>query len=543
MTKYVFITGGVCSSLGKGIAASSLGCLLESRSYAVSIMKMDPYINIDPGTMSPYQHGEVYVTDDGAETDLDLGNYERFTLQHLSRLNSVTTGQIYSTVIEKERRGDYLGRTVQVIPHITNEIKRRISIVANTDKPDFLIVEIGGTVGDIEGIPFLEAIRQFRHDVGRENSLFMHVTLIPIVGVAQESKTKPTQHSVSKLREIGISPDIILCRTSVDLTDEMKSKISLFCDVEERAVIAAKDIKTTIYEVPLNLKNENLDEIVLEKLHMEKRAQRLSKWEGIVKSLWSAEETLNIAIAGKYTDYHDSYKSIYEALLHGGIENTVAVNIVKVKVENIARENLFEKYRDIHGILIPGGFGERGIEGKILTVEYARTRGVPLFGICLGMQCMVIEFARNVLGYGNANSTEFDIDTEYPVISLMEEQSGVKNLGGTMRLGAQPAVVQKNTRVYNAYKNDLISERHRHRYEFTNKYREVMQEHGLVIAATSPDGTLVESIEYAEHPWGIGVQYHPEFKSRPVKAHPLFKDFVRNSLEYKKSSLIAGCLT
>jgi len=543
MTKYVFITGGVCSSLGKGIAASSLGCLLESRSYAVSIMKMDPYINIDPGTMSPYQHGEVYVTDDGAETDLDLGNYERFTLQHLSRLNSVTTGQIYSTVIEKERRGDYLGRTVQVIPHITNEIKRRISIVANTDKPDFLIVEIGGTVGDIEGIPFLEAIRQFRHDVGRENSLFMHVTLIPIVGVAQESKTKPTQHSVSKLREIGISPDIILCRTSVDLTDEMKSKISLFCDVEERAVIAAKDIKTTIYEVPLNLKNENLDEIVLEKLHMEKRAQRLSKWEGIVKSLWSAEETLNIAIAGKYTDYHDSYKSIYEALLHGGIENTVAVNIVKVKVENIARENLFEKYRDIHGILIPGGFGERGIEGKILTVEYARTRGVPLFGICLGMQCMVIEFARNVLGYGNANSTEFDIDTEYPVISLMEEQSGVKNLGGTMRLGAQPAVVQKNTRVYNAYKNDLISERHRHRYEFTNKYRDVMQEHGLVIAATSPDGTLVESIEYAEHPWGIGVQYHPEFKSRPVKAHPLFKDFVRNSLEYKKSSLIAGCLT
>ena len=543
MTKYVFITGGVCSSLGKGIAASSLGCLLESRSYAVSIMKMDPYINIDPGTMSPYQHGEVYVTDDGAETDLDLGNYERFTLQQLSRLNSVTTGQIYSTVIEKERRGDYLGRTVQVIPHITNEIKRRISIVANTDKPDFLIVEIGGTVGDIEGIPFLEAIRQFRHDVGRENSLFMHVTLIPIVGVAQESKTKPTQHSVSKLREIGISPDIILCRTSVDLTDEMKSKISLFCDVEERAVIAAKDIKTTIYEVPLNFRNENLDEIVLEKLRMEKRAQRLSKWEGIVKSLWSAEETLNIAIAGKYTDYHDSYKSIYEALVHGGIENTVEVNIVKVKVENIARENLFEKYRDIHGILIPGGFGERGIEGKILTVEYARTRGVPLFGICLGMQCMVIEFARNVLGYGNANSTEFDIDTEYPVISLMEEQSGVKNLGGTMRLGAQPAVVQKNTRVYNAYKNDLISERHRHRYEFTNKYREAMQEHGLVIAATSPDGTLVESIEYAEHPWGIGVQYHPEFKSRPVKAHPLFKDFVRNGLEYKKSSLIAGCLT
>jgi CTP synthase len=543
MTKYVFITGGVCSSLGKGIAASSLGCLLESRSYAVSIMKMDPYINIDPGTMSPYQHGEVYVTDDGAETDLDLGSYERFTSQNLSRLNSVTTGQIYSTVIEKERRGDYLGRTVQVIPHITNEIKRRISIVADTDKPDFLIVEIGGTVGDIEGIPFLEAIRQFRHDVGRENSLFIHVTLIPIVGVAQESKTKPTQHSVSKLREIGISPDIILCRTSVELTEEMKSKISLFCDVEERAVITAKDIKTTIYEVPLNLRDENLDGIVLEKLLMEKRVQDLSRWEGIVKSLCSAEETVNIGIAGKYTDYHDSYKSIYEALVHGGIENTVAVNIVKVKVENIARENLIEKYSDIHGILIPGGFGERGIEGKILTVEYARTRGVPLFGICLGMQCMVIEFARNVLGFGNANSTEFDIDTEYPVISLMEEQSGIKNLGGTMRLGAQPAVVKKNTRVYNAYKKDSISERHRHRYEFTNKYREVMQERGLVIAATSPDGTLVESVEYAQHPWGIGVQYHPEFKSRPVKAHALFRDFVRSSLEYKKSSLTTGCLT
>jgi CTP synthase len=536
MTKYIFITGGVCSSLGKGIAASSLGCLLENRAYKVSIMKMDPYINIDPGTMSPYQHGEVYVTNDGAETDLDLGNYERFTSQNLSRLNSVTTGQIYSTVIEKERRGDYLGRTVQVIPHITNEIKRRITVVADTDKPDFLIVEIGGTVGDIEGIPFLEAIRQFRHDVGRENSLFIHVTLIPIVGVAQESKTKPTQHSVSKLREIGISPDIILCRTGVELTEDMRNKISLFCDVEERAVIAAMDIKNTIYEVPLNLRQGSLDEIVLEKLGMEKRKQDLSHWEGIVNSLRSAEQTVNIGIAGKYTDYHDSYKSIYEALVHGGIENDVEVNIVKVKVENIARENLEDRYRDINGILVPGGFGERGIEGKILTVEHARTRRIPMFGICLGMQCMVIEFARNVLGFTSANSTEFDIDTEYPVISLMEEQSGIKNLGGTMRLGAQPALLRKTTRVSEAYKTDLIYERHRHRYEFTNKYRDIMQEHGLIIAATSPDEMLVEAVEYRDHPWGIGVQYHPEFKSRPVKAHELFRDFVKKSLEYKKAA-------
>ncbi len=536
MTKYIFITGGVCSSLGKGIAASSLGCLLESRSYKVSIMKMDPYINIDPGTMSPYQHGEVYVTDDGAETDLDLGNYERFTSQNLSRLNSVTTGQIYSTVIEKERRGDYLGRTVQVIPHITNEIKRRITIVVKTDNPDFLIVEIGGTVGDIEGIPFLEAIRQFRHDVGRENSLFIHVTLIPIVGVAQESKTKPTQHSVAKLREIGISPDIILCRTSVELTEEMRGKISLFCDVEDRAVIAAKDIKSTIYEVPLILKSGNLDEIVLEKLGMDKKRQDISRWEGIVNSLKSSKEAVNIAIAGKYTDFHDSYKSIYEALVHGGIENSVRVNIVKVKTDRVERSNLEEKYHNIHGILIPGGFGERGIEGKILTVEYARTRSIPIFGICLGMQCMVIEFARNVLDFKDANSTEFNIDTKYPVISLMEEQNGVKNLGGTMRLGAQQAVLVKNTNVSKAYNTEVIHERHRHRYEFTNRYRDIMEEHGMIISATSPDGNLVEAVEYKNHAWGVGVQFHPEFKSRPVKAHELFRDFVKKSLEYKRST-------
>jgi len=536
MTKYIFITGGVCSSLGKGIAASSLGCLLESRSYKVSIMKMDPYINIDPGTMSPYQHGEVYVTDDGTETDLDLGNYERFTSQNLSRLNSVTTGQIYSTVIEKERRGDYLGRTVQVIPHITNEIKRRITIVVETDNPDFLIVEIGGTVGDIEGIPFLEAIRQFRHDVGRENSLFIHVTLIPIVGVAQESKTKPTQHSVAKLREIGISPDIILCRTSVELTEEMRRKISLFCDVEDRAVIAAKDIKSTIYEVPLNLKSGNLDEIVLEKLGMDKKRQDLSRWEGIVNSLKSSKEAVNIAIAGKYTDFHDSYKSIYEALVHGGIENSVRVNIVKVKTDRVKRANLEEKYRNIHGILIPGGFGERGIEGKILTVEYARIRSIPIFGICLGMQCMVIEFARNVLDFNDANSTEFNIDTKHPVISLMEEQNGVKNLGGTMRLGAQQAVLVKNTNVSKAYNTEVIHERHRHRYEFTNRYRDIMEEHGLIISATSPDGNLVEAVEYRNHAWGVGVQFHPEFKSRPVKAHKLFRDFLKKSLEYKRNT-------
>jgi CTP synthase len=535
MTKFIFITGGVCSSLGKGIAASSLGCLLESRGYKVSMLKMDPYINIDPGTMSPYQHGEVYVTDDGAETDLDLGNYERFTSTSLTRLNSVTTGQIYSRVIEKERRGEYLGRTVQVIPHITNEIKSRIWIVAETDNPDFVIVEIGGTVGDIEGIPFLEAIRQFRLEFKKENSLFIHLTLIPAVGSAQEPKTKPTQHSVAKLREIGISPDIMLCRTSSDLTKDMKSKISLFCDVEESAVIAARDIDGTIYEVPLNFRKEGLDEIVLEKFVLDKRYSDLSRWEGIVDKLKSAKETLNIAVAGKYTELHDAYKSIYEALVHGGVENEVRLNIVKVKVENVVEENLEENFRGVHGILIPGGFGERGIEGKILTVKHARTGKIPLFGICLGMQCMVVEFARNVLGLKKANSTEFDVETEHPVISLMEEQNGLVNLGGTMRLGAQPALLKKGTNIFNAYGVDRISERHRHRYEFTNRYREAMEEHGLLISATSPDGTLVEAVEYGKGQWGVGVQFHPEFKSRPVRAHELFRDFVRAGLAYKRS--------
>jgi len=534
MTKFVFITGGVCSSLGKGIAASSLGCLLESRSYSVGNIKMDPYINIDPGTMSPYQHGEVFVTRDGAETDLDLGNYERFTSQNLTRLNSVTTGQIYSTVIEKERKGDYLGRTVQVIPHITNEIKRRIRIIAEDGKPDFVIVEIGGTVGDIEGIPFLEAIRQFRHDVGKENSIYIHVTLIPAVGVAQEPKTKPTQHSVSKLREIGITPDIIICRISDDLTDEMRSKISMFCDVEENAVIAAKDIQSTIYEVPLGLKEEKLDKIVLEKLHMESRSQNLDQWVDIVERMRSVKESVNIALAGKYTELRDAYKSIYEALVHGGIENDVRIEFVEVKVEDVLHGSIEHIYRDVHGILIPGGFGERGIEGKILSCEYARTHSIPLFGICLGMQCMVIEYARNVLGFANANSTEFDIDSDYPVISLMEEQNGVINLGGTMRLGEQPAVLKHGTRIHRAFGEELIYERHRHRYEFTNKYREIMEKKGLVISATSPDGSLVEAVEYKDHPWGLGVQFHPEFTSKPVKANPLFRGFIRESVMYKK---------
>ena len=531
MAKFIFITGGVCSSLGKGIAASSLGCLLESRGFKVCIMKMDPYINIDPGTMSPYQHGEVYVTDDGAETDLDLGNYERFTSQSLSRLNSVTTGQIYSKVIEKERRGDYLGRTVQVIPHITNEIKRRIRIIERDNDPDFVIVEIGGTVGDIEGIPFLEAIRQFRLETGRENSLYIHVTLIPIVGASEEPKTKPTQHSVSKLREIGIIPDILLCRTKDDLTREMRSKISLFCDVEEKAVIAAKDIECTIYEVPLTLSNGKLDDIVLEKFGLDKRKKDLKNWERIVKQLKSVKEDVNIVVAGKYTELQDAYKSIYEALVHGGIENNVRVNIIRVKVDNVIDEDsLKEDYKDVHGILIPGGFGERGIEGKIISVKYARTCKIPLFGICLGMQCMVIEFARNVLGLKDANSTEFNSETENPVISLMEEQDGVINMGGTMRLGSQPACLILKSKFYKAYNAEKINERHRHRYEFTNKYRRIMEENGLIISATSPDGNLVEAIEYRDHPWGIGVQFHPEFKSKPVRAHELFKDFISKGL-------------
>jgi len=499
------------------------------------MQKIDPYINVDAGTMNPFQHGEVFVTNDGAETDLDLGNYERFTSSNLTRLNSVTTGQIYSKVIEKERRGEYLGMTVQVIPHITNEIKGRIKLVAETDNSDFVIVEIGGTVGDIEGIPFLEAIRQFRLEFKKENSIFIHLTLIPVVGAAQEAKTKPTQHSVAKLREIGISPDIILCRIATELTKDMTSKISLFCDVEEQAVIAAKDISDTIYEVPLNLRSGGLDGIVLEKFGMDGRKGDLSKWEQIVDKLKSAKETLNIAVSGKYTELHDAYKSIYEALVHGAIENNVKLNIVKVKVENVTEENLEEIFRGIHGILVPGGFGERGIEGKILTAKHARTRRIPIFGICLGMQCMVIEFARNVLGLKNANSTEFDIETESPVISLMEEQNGLVNLGGTMRLGSQPALLKRGTNIHGAYGVERISERHRHRYEFTNRYREVLEHNGLVISATSPDATLVEAVEYKDHLWGIGVQFHPEFKSKPVKAHELFREFIRHGLQYKKN--------
>jgi len=533
MTRYVFVTGGVCSSLGKGIAASSLGCLLEHRQYKISIMKMDPYLNIDPGTMSPYQHGEVYVTDDGAETDLDLGNYERFTSQSTSSLNSVTTGQVYSTVIEKERRGDYLGRTVQVIPHITNEIKRRITIVAEKDRPDFVIIEIGGTVGDIEGIPFLEAIRQFRLDIGRQNTLFIHVTLIPIVGVSREPKTKPTQHSVSKLREIGIAPDIILCRAKDELSAEMRSKISLFCNVEEEAVITARDIKETIYEVPLFLHRGGLDDKVLEKFNMDKRKSDLSGWEKMVKRLTSTKEEVNIAVSGKYTELHDAYKSIFEALIHGGIENDVKVNIRKVKVDSLDEKSLEDAFNDIHGILIPGGFGDRGIEGKVQTAKYARTKKIPVLGICLGMQVMVIEFARNVLGFEDANSTEFDIDTLHPVISLMEEQNDIKNLGGTMRLGKQPAVLKDGTKIAKAYGSTQISERHRHRYEFTNKYRNIMEKNGMIISSTSPDGLLVESVEYRDHPWGIGVQFHPEFKSKPVRAQPLFREFIRESVCYK----------
>jgi CTP synthase len=534
MTKYIFITGGVCSSLGKGIAASSLGCLLEHRGYSISIMKMDPYINIDPGTMSPYQHGEVYVTDDGAETDLDLGHYERFTSLSLSRLNSVTTGQIYREVIEKERKGDYLGRTVQVIPHITNEIKRRISLVAEAYKPEVLIVEIGGTVGDIEGVPFLEAIRQFRLDVGVKNTLFAHLTLIPVVGASMEPKTKPTQHSVSKLREIGISPDILLCRTGVELTSEMRSKISMFCNVEEKAVIAALDIKKTIYEVPLIYEQEGFDDIVLEKLELEKNQKDLDDWRRIVDRLTTQDGSIKIAVAGKYTELNDAYKSIYEALVHGGVENGVNVNIVKLKVENVKEEKLGEIFAGINGILVPGGFGERGIEGKILTVKYAREHKVPLFGICLGMQCMVIEFARNVLGYENANSTEFDVETDHPVISLMEEQSEVVNLGGTMRLGSQPAVLRKGSKLAEVYGSDVIGERHRHRYEFTNRYREIMEERGLKVAATSPDDTLVEAVELSDHPWAIGVQFHPEFRSKALAAHPLFRSFIEASVQNGK---------
>ncbi len=528
-SKLIFVTGGVLSSIGKGITASSVGTLLESRGLKVTIQKLDPYLNVDAGTMNPYQHGEVYVTEDGAETDLDLGHYERFTSAVMKRINNITSGQIYQEIIQKERRGEYLGGTVQVIPHVTNLIKEKIRQLMSTDV-DVVIVEVGGTVGDIEGLPFLEAIRQLGTEVGKSNAIYIHVTYVPYVKSAGELKTKPTQHSVKELRAIGIQPDIIVCRSERSLPQQVKRKIALFANLKEREVITAKDL-STIYEVPLVLQKEKLDELIIEKLQLPVvRESDLSEWKRVVEKIKKPQEgSVKIAVVGKYVELPDAYKSIIESFVHAGAANDVKVEIKWVNADELEREEVKaeEFLSEVQGILVPGGFGERGIEGKIKAVKFARERGIPFFGICLGMQCAVIEFARNVAGLEGAHSAEFSSTTPYPVIDLMEEQRKVKEKGGTMRLGAYPCVLKEGTITYKAYGKKEISERHRHRYEFNNAFRETLEKAGLVIAGTSPDGKLVEVVEVKGHPWFVAVQYHPEFKSRPRAPHPLFVDFVK----------------
>ncbi len=541
-TKYIFVTGGVLSSLGKGLASASIGLLLESRGLSVTIQKLDPYINVDPGTMNPFQHGEVYVTDDGTETDLDLGHYERFTSARLGHDNNFTTGKIYNSVITKERRGEYLGGTVQVIPHITDEIKKSIFLVS--EDVDIVIVEIGGTIGDIESLPFLEAIRQFRADVGKNNVIYIHLTLVPYVKTACELKTKPTQHSVKELRSIGIQPDILLCRTDRYLSPELKSKIALFCNVDDNDVITAKDVDC-IYEVPLIYNREGLGNRIIKKLNIWARAPRLEAWEELVDRLKHPRLSVNIAIVGKYVDLTESYKSLNEALSHGGIANDARVELTYVDSSSLTDENISEKLENADGILVPGGFGSRGIEGKILAVKYARENKIPFFGICLGMHMAVIEFARHVADMEDAHGTEFDLNTPYPVIYLMKEwydertqkmekRDMSSDKGGTMRLGAYPCVLVSDTVAMNAYRKEEIAERHRHRYEFNNKYRKTLEEAGLIVSGTSPDQELVEIVELKDHPWFLGCQFHPEFKSRPLSPHPLFRAFIKASLKNSK---------
>jgi CTP synthase len=545
-TKYIFVTGGVLSSLGKGLASAAIGALLESRGLTVTLQKLDPYINVDPGTMNPFQHGEVFVTDDGAETDLDLGHYERFTHAKLGQKNNFTTGKIYHSVITKERRGDYLGGTIQVIPHITDEIKNSIKLAANG--VDIVIVEIGGTIGDIESLPFLEAIRQFRADVGKDNALYIHLTLVPYIGTAGEVKTKPTQHSVKELRSIGIQPDILLCRTDRYLSNDIKSKISLFCDVGIDAVVTAKDVEC-IYEVPLVFHKEGLDSKIVELLKIWTRAPRLEAWSELVQKIQKATESVTIAIVGKYVDLTESYKSLNEALYHGGAANDSKVNLVFVDSEKIEDGSCSEMLADADGVLVPGGFGIRGIEGKICAANYARVNKIPYLGICLGMQIAVVEFARNVAGLAQANSSEFNELTPDAVIYLMlewfDEKAGAtqrrdenSDKGATMRLGAYPCRLTKDTFAYQAYGVEDISERHRHRYEFNNDYKERLVEKGLVVSGTSPTGDLVEIIEIKDHPWFLGCQFHPEFKSRPMDPHPLFRDFIKAALAYSKTRVI-----
>jgi CTP synthase len=530
MSKYIFVTGGVVSSLGKGLASASIGNLLESRGLKITFLKLDPYINVDPGTMNPYQHGEVYVTEDGAETDLDLGHYERYTSLTLSKDNNYTTGRIYYSVIMKERRGDYLGGTVQVVPHITDEIKRSIVEVAKGS--DVAIIEIGGTVGDIESLPFLEAIRQMPYDVGRENVLYVHLTLVPYIGAAGELKTKPTQHSVNKLREIGIQPNILLCRTDRYLPPDLKGKIALFCNVEKEAVITAKDVET-VYEVPIVFRKEGLDELIVRLLKLETGPPNLREWDAMVQKIKRPKHDVMIALVGKYIGLKESYKSLAEALVHGGIDHDTRVNIHWLESEDIERLGTEKLLGDADGILIPGGFGVRGIEGKIQTIRYARERGVPFFGLCLGMQCAVIELARNVAGLKEANSSEFDANTPHPVIDLMPDQRGVQEKGGTMRLGAYPCRILEGSLAHKAYGVLEVKERHRHRYEFNNAYREQLAAQGLVFSGLSPDGRLVEAVELRGHPWFVATQYHPEFNSRPHRPHPLFSAFIGAALRRK----------
>ncbi|NVM20852.1 MAG: CTP synthase [Desulfobacterales bacterium] len=540
-TKFIFITGGVLSSLGKGLASAAIGALLESRGLTITLQKLDPYINVDPGTMNPFQHGEVFVTDDGAETDLDLGHYERFTHAKLGRNNNFTTGKIYHSVITKERRGDYLGGTVQVIPHITDEIKQSIISVAND--VDVVIAEVGGTIGDIESLPFQEAIRQFKSDVGKENVLYVHLTLVPYISTAGEVKTKPTQHSVKELRSIGIQPDILLCRTDRFLSKEIKSKIALFCNVDVDQVITAKDVET-IYEVPLLFHQEGLDNKIVALLNIWTRAPKLGRWKELVEKIKTPKYSVAIAVVGKYIHLKESYKSLNEALCHGGIANDCKVNLDFVDSETIDESNCRERLGQADGVLVPGGFGARGIEGKISAIRFAREEKIPFFGICLGMQMTVVEYARHVAGMQGAHSTEFDEATPFPVIYLMKEWFDYKSQkvqqrdvtshkGGTMRLGAYPCVVKEGSLAHQAYRNEEISERHRHRYEFNNDLKERLEEAGLVMSGISPDGKLVEIVEMADHPWFLGCQFHPEFKSRPMDPHPLFVSFIKAAIDYK----------
>jgi CTP synthase len=533
MTKYLFVTGGVVSSLGKGITAASLGRLLKNRGLKVTIQKLDPYINVDPGTMSPYQHGEVFVTDDGAETDLDLGHYERFIDINLNKFSNVTTGKIYSTVLKKERRGDYLGATVQVIPHITNEIKEKVFRAGRETHADVVITEIGGTVGDIESLPFLEAIRQIKSDVGRDNVMYVHCSLIPYLKAAGEMKTKPTQHSVKELRSLGIQPDVIVVRTEMPVSQDMKDKLALFCDIPANNVIEAPDADT-LYAIPLILQEQNFDQIVCDHLKLNTKPADMTAWTALLDKVRNLSNKTTIALVGKYVELQDAYISVVEALKHAGFAFDADIDIKWINAEEVNEENVQELLSDVNGILVPGGFGDRGVEGKILATQFAREQKVPFLGICLGMQLATVEYARNVLGLKGAHSAELDPNTPYPIIDLLPEQKDIEDLGGTLRLGLQPCKIEEGTKVYAAYEDEVIYERHRHRYEFNNEYRQAMEEKGFIFSGTSPDGRLVETIELHDHPWFVASQFHPEFTSRPNRPQPLFRDFVEASLKERK---------